>query len=95
MRVLAAWMPQPAPIGAGARRTGVRPAISNYLDGLLDYSSTAILKWERSGGKRLDKVNEVVVRTWAAEQLRLEISGRLSKLVGVSNEQERVTLKAA
>jgi hypothetical protein len=61
----------------------------------LGYSSTAILKWDRSKEKRLDKVNEIAVRTWAAEQLKLEISGRFSKLIGISTEQEHVTIKAA
>lgn len=61
----------------------------------LGYSSAGILKWERTKNKRLDKVNEIAVRTWAAEQLKLEISGRFSKLIGASNEQEHVTIKAA
>jgi DNA-binding transcriptional regulator YiaG len=61
----------------------------------LGYSSSAILKWERAKEKRLDKVNEIAMRTWAADRLKLEISGRLSKLVSDSGDQEHVTIKAA
>jgi hypothetical protein len=62
----------------------------------LGFSPTAILKWERAKGKRLEKVNEVAVRAWAADKLKIEISGRLSKLVAATDEpQVPVKLKAA
>lgn len=61
----------------------------------IGFSPTSILKWERMKEKRLEKVNEVGVRAWAADKLKLEISGRFSKLIGIGEEQEAVTLNAA
>lgn len=61
----------------------------------IGFSPTSILKWERAKEKRLEKVNEVGVRAWAADKLKLEISGRFSKLIGISEEQEPITLNAA
>jgi hypothetical protein len=46
--------------------------------------------------QRLEKVNEAAVRAWAADKLKIEISGRLSKLVAATDEQQvHVKLKAA
>jgi len=62
----------------------------------LGFSPTAILKWERAKEKRLEKVNEAAVRAWAADKLKIEISGRLSKLVAATDEhQAHVRLKSA
>ena len=38
-----------------------------------DFSSAAILKWEKDGAKRLSLVNELAVRTFVNEILQLEI----------------------
>jgi len=61
----------------------------------LGFSSTAILKWERAQKKHLDKVNEIALRTWAADKLNLDIPGRFSKLISIHDEQEPVKIKAA
>ena len=61
----------------------------------IGFSSTSILKWERAKKKRLEKVNEIGVRAWAADKLKLEISGRFSKLIGISEEQVPIILNAA
>ena len=61
----------------------------------LGFSAPAILKWERARTRHLDRVNEVAVRTWAAEKLGLKITGQFSKLVAREDKPDPVTLKAA
>ena len=61
----------------------------------LGFSSAGILKWERADRKRLDRVNEIAMRTWAAEKLGLKIPALFSKLLGLQDIPEKIALKAS
>jgi len=54
------------------------------LGELLGYSGVAILKWERAKTKRLDRVNEIVVRALMADRHGVKIDASWESLLGIS-----------
>lgn len=52
------------------------------LGELLGYSGVAILKWERSKARRLDRVNEVAVRALMADRYDVKIDTSWESLLG-------------
>lgn len=48
----------------------------------LGLTSGTIFHWEKSEMDRLSLVNEIAVRTFMAEELGVEISGKFSELIG-------------
>ena len=48
----------------------------------LGLTSGSVFHWEKAEDQRLTPVNEVAVRSLAAEELDLEISGKFSALLG-------------
>jgi DNA-binding transcriptional regulator YiaG len=60
----------------------------------LGLTSGAVFKWEHQPKERLHPTNEAVVRAFFAENLNIEISGKLSLLIGVQHTPKNLTLKA-
>jgi DNA-binding transcriptional regulator YiaG len=60
----------------------------------LGLTSGAVFKWEHQPTERLHPTNEAVVRAFFAEKLNINISGKLSQLIGVQNTPKNLTLKA-
>jgi DNA-binding XRE family transcriptional regulator len=58
----------------------------------LGLSSGTIFHWEKSELERLATVNEVVVRSFVAEELGIELSGKFSELIG--DKIHQIELKA-
>ena len=50
--------------------------------GKLGLTSGTIFHWEKDELERLSTVNELAVRTFVAEELEVEISGKFSELLG-------------
>lgn len=48
----------------------------------LELTSGTIFHWEKAEQERLAAVNELAVRSFVAEQLEIEISGKFSELLG-------------
>ena len=61
----------------------------------LDLSSTAILKWEKLDNDRLHVINEVAVRSFVAEALNVDVSGKCSQLRGTEKTPKVLELKAS
>ncbi|PWU22308.1 MAG: hypothetical protein C5B49_00945 [Bdellovibrio sp.] len=55
--------------------------------GPMDLSAATVMKWEKAETQRLHPVNEVAVRTYAAERLGLHVEGAFSKLIGKRTPQ--------
>jgi len=61
--------------------------------GRLGLSSGTIFHWEKDELERLSTVNELAVRSFAAEELGIEISGKFSDLIG--DKIHQINLEAA
>ena len=61
--------------------------------GRLGLSSGTIFHWEKDELERLSTVNELAVRSFAAEELGVEISGKFSDLIG--DKIHQINLEAA
>lgn len=61
--------------------------------GRLGLSSGTIFHWEKNELDRLSTVNELAVRSFAAEELGVEISGKFSELIG--DKIHQINLEAA
>ena len=48
----------------------------------LSLSDVAVLKWERTASKRLVPINEVAVRAYFAQRLKIKLEGTFDALVG-------------
>lgn len=48
----------------------------------LELSSGTVFHWEKAANDRLAVVNELAVRSFVAEQLGIEISGKFSDMIG-------------
>lgn len=59
----------------------------------LGLSSGTIFHWEKNELDRLSTVNELAVRSFAAEELGVEISGKFSELIG--DKIHQINLEAA
>lgn len=59
----------------------------------LDLTAPAVLKWEKAEKKRLHPINEVAVRSFLAEKLKLKLSGHFSSLVGEAETPAHLNLK--
>lgn len=57
--------------------------------------SGSVFKWEKAETTRLHPINEVAVRTFMAEQLKISLPGAFSKLVGQSEEQSPMEIRAS
>jgi DNA-binding transcriptional regulator YiaG len=61
--------------------------------GRLGLSSGTIFHWEKNELERLSTVNELAVRSFVAEELGIEISGKFSDLIG--DKIHQINLDAA
>jgi hypothetical protein len=64
----------------------------HFLRKVLGLSSGTIFHWEKSELERLSIVNEVVIRSFVAEELGVELSGKFSNLIG--DKIHQIELKA-
>jgi transcriptional regulator with XRE-family HTH domain len=48
----------------------------------LGLTAVSVMKWERAKSKRLTPINEVAVRSLAAEKLGVDLPGKFSALLG-------------
>ena len=59
----------------------------------LGLTSGTVFHWEKEQSKRLIPVNEAAVRSFVAEELNLEISGKFSDLIG--DKIKEIKIKAS
>ena len=56
----------------------------------LGLTSGSVFHWEKAAEQRLTPVNEIAVRSLAAEELDIEISGKFSQLLGSQMQELKV-----
>ena len=61
----------------------------------LGVSPSTACKWEQKPDGRLHSFNEAALRAFFAEKLDLEISGKLSELIGTEESPDELVLKAS
>ncbi len=61
----------------------------------LDVSASTAFKWEQKPDERLHSFNEAALRAFFAERLGIEISGKLSLLIGTKELPKEIVLKAS
>ena len=61
----------------------------------LNLTAAAVRKWELKETERLHLVNEVAVRSFVAEQLGIEMSGKFSELIATKQFPNELVLKAS
>lgn len=80
----------------GAEVIFLRKALSlsrlEFAQGL-KLSDVAILKWEKASNKRLALVNEVAVRAYFAQRLKVRLPGTLDSLIGIENRPKKWILQ--
>lgn len=58
-------------------------------------TSGSILKWEKAESERLHPINEVAARAYLAKELKVDLPGKYSELLGKEEEAAPFTLKAS
>ena len=59
----------------------------------LSLSDVAVLKWERSATKRLVPINEIAVRAYFAQRLKIKIPGTFDALIGSGVTPKRLVIQ--
>ncbi|MBS1960467.1 MAG: hypothetical protein JST80_13400 [Bdellovibrionales bacterium] len=59
----------------------------------LELSDVAVLKWERAKSKRLAMVNEIAVRAYFAQRLKVKLVGTIEGLVGVDSVPKKLVIQ--
>lgn len=58
----------------------------------LSLSDVAVLKWERAGDKRLVPINEVAVRAYFAQRLKIKLAGTFDALIGDESTPKKLVI---
>ncbi len=61
----------------------------------LGLTAGAVQRWEKEENERLHTINEAAVRALVADALQIDISGKLSELVGIGKTPKRFELLAS
>jgi transcriptional regulator with XRE-family HTH domain len=61
----------------------------------LNLTAAAVRKWELKETERLHPINEAMVRSFFAEQLGIEMSGKFSELTRTVDAPKELVLKAS
>ena len=59
----------------------------------LELSDVAVLKWERTKTKRLAMVNEIAVRAYFAQRLKVKLLGTIEGLMGVDSTPKKLVVQ--
>jgi DNA-binding transcriptional regulator YiaG len=59
----------------------------------LSLSDVAVLKWERTSEKRLVPINEVAVRAYFAQRLKIKIEGTFDALIGDESTPKKLVIQ--
>jgi DNA-binding transcriptional regulator YiaG len=59
----------------------------------LSLSDVAVLKWERAADKRLAPINEVAVRAYFAQRLKLKLEGTFDALIGHESTPKKLVIQ--
>ena len=58
----------------------------------LSLSDVAVLKWERAADKRLAPINEVAVRAYFAQRLKIKLEGTFDALIGDESTPKKLVV---
>ena len=59
----------------------------------LSLSDVAVLKWERAKSKRLAMVNEIAVRAYFAQRLKVKLLGTIDGLMGIDETPKKLVIQ--
>jgi DNA-binding transcriptional regulator YiaG len=59
----------------------------------LSLSDVAVLKWERAADKRLAPINEVAVRAYFAQRLKIKLAGTFDALIGDESTPKKLVIQ--